>query len=69
MDLVNRALYETQQEYISYIHTLNTMLPGAARPTIPTYQHIQEMVLTFCVDRLSTLPATWCSLMDAPEDP
>ena len=45
------------------------MLPGAARPAAPTFQHIREMVLTFRADRLSTMPATWYSLINAPEDP
>ena len=69
MDLVNRALYETQQEHFSYIHALNSMPPGAARPSAPTHQHIRDMVLTFRAGRLSTMPLTWCSLMDAPKDP
>ena len=59
MDLVNRALCKTQQEHFSYIHALNAMLPAAARPAAPTYQHIQDMVLMFRANWLSTLPATW----------
>jgi len=62
MDLVNRVLYESQQEYFQYV----TALANGGRPPVPTFADIQSKVLTYRCESLSPLPASWYALVDAP---
>ena len=62
MDLVNRVLYEAQQDYFTWLDAAATDPAALA----PTYARIKNLVLSFRVNSLSTLPASWYTLFDAP---
>jgi len=62
MDLVNRVLYESQQDYFTWLDAAANN--PAAVP--PTHERIKNLVLSFRVNSLSTLPASWYTLFDAP---
>ena len=65
MDLVNRVLFEAQQEYFDYLNRL-ARSTAAARPGCPDFHLIQNKVETFRASSLSPLPVSWYSLVDAP---
>ena len=56
MELICRVLFEFQQDYFDYLTKVATGTTGGA---VPDFQHIVNKVLTFRVNVLSTLPATW----------
>ena len=60
MDLVNRILFEYQQDFFAYVICLSTN-PAA---TTPDFRDIESKVLTFRPGSLSTLPNTWYALFD-----
>ena len=62
MDLVNRVLCESQQDYFTWLDAAAN--DPAAVP--PTHERIKNLVLSFRVNSLSTLPASWHTLFDAP---
>ena len=62
MDLVCRVLYEAQQIYYLYARELGA---GNAPPP-PSFQDIENKVVTYRVTSLSPLPATWYNKIDAP---
>jgi hypothetical protein len=62
MDLINRVMYDMQQEYYMY---LNAKASGPA-PAVPTFRELINKVITFRADSLSPLPLSWYLLLDAP---
>ena len=65
MDLVNRVLYEAQQEYFMY---LNAKAIGQ-NPPVPTFDDIKNMVFSYRAQSLSPMPTSWYAMMDAPYRP
>ena len=63
MDLVNRVLFEAQQDYFQWA---TAVANGQTGVTIPTFGTIRQKVLSYRVDSLSPLPAGWYSMVDAP---
>ena len=63
MDLVNRILYEAQQEYFDYVTQISNGVHGLAAPT---FSAIKTKVLTYRVNSLCPLPASWYTLVDTP---
>ena len=61
MDLVNRVLYEVQQEYFEYVTKLSQ---GTAGLVAPDFAAIQTKVLTYRVNSLCPLPASWYTMVD-----
>jgi hypothetical protein len=62
MDLINRVLYEMQQEYFMYVNAK----ANGSNPPVPTFRDITNKVITFRADSLSPLPSSWYILLDAP---
>ena len=60
MDLVNRVLYEVQQEYFAYV----TALAENPAAMVPTFMEIESKVLTYRAESLSPLPASWYTLFE-----
>ena len=63
MDLVCRVLYEAQQECFAWV----TRKGNTNRGDVPTFGSIQDKVLTYRAESLSTLPAAWYSMIDGPQ--
>ena len=63
MDLVNRVLFEAQQDYFAYC----TERANGGAPAVPTFASIQSKVTTYRADSLSPLPSSWYALINAPE--
>ena len=61
MDMVNRVLYEAQQDYFAWVH--RRVIDGTAAP--PDFSHISDCVHTYRVNRLSGVPASWYTLLPA----
>jgi hypothetical protein len=65
MDLVNRVLYEIQQEYFHWANNA-----GHGRPAVvPDFSAVKNKVLTYRAESLSALPAHWYGLLEAPQRP
>ena len=65
MDLVNRVLFESQQEYFDYINRL-ARATAATMPACPDFRDIRNKVETYRVSSLSPLPSSWYTMVDAP---
>ena len=64
MDLVCRVLYEAQQDYFVYLAAL---APSPVGVVCPTFNHIENKVLTYRAGSLAPLPASWYAMLDAPK--
>ena len=62
MDLVCRVLCEAQQEHFACV----TERGNTGRGAVPTFGNIKNKVLTYRAESLSTLPAQWYTLFNAP---
>ena len=67
MDVVNRVLYEMQQDYFGWASETSRLAQGAALPTVPDFKRISSMVASFRADSLSSLPSSWYTLLDPPK--
>ena len=63
MDLVCRVLHEAQQECFAWVTVKGNMNRG----DVPTFGGVKAKVLTYRAESLSTLPAAWYTLVDAPK--
>ena len=61
MDIVNRVLCETQQEYYVWAGKAARINDPATRPDPPTFEHILDAVTSYRTERLAKLPASWYS--------
>ena len=65
MDVVNRVLYDIQQDYFKWATAV-----GHGRVVVaPTFTRVRDLVSTFRAESLSPLPAFWYTLMDPPPRP
>ena len=65
MDLVNRVLYEAQQEYFMYV---NSRAMGQD-PAVPTFTDIKNKVLSYRASSLSPMPTSWYTMIDSAYRP
>ena len=66
MELVNRVLFEFQQDYYAFLNELAT----ATTPTaveVPTFRRIQDAVTSHRASSLCMLPASWYSSLQGDE--
>ena len=65
MDIVNRILYEAQQEYFVYV----TDLAAGLAPRCPTFSSVIGAVRSFRFGSLSDYPSSWLVLLPAGSRP
>ena len=66
MDLVNRVLFEVQQDYFAWLSEVVGKDNPADRPDVPKFETIKKAVLTFRASGLSPMPSAWCSMIERP---
>ena len=67
MDVVNRVLCELQQDYFVWASEMSRLAPGAPPPAVPDFKRVNSLVSSFRADALSSLPSSWCTLLDPPK--
>ena len=65
IDMVNRVLYEAQQEYFMYLSATAI----GQNPAVPTFTDIKNKVLSYRANSLSPMPTSWYTLIEAPYNP
>jgi hypothetical protein len=68
MDMVNRVLFEAQQEYFHYVNQCARESTAARRPAAPTFLKIRTAVFTYRVSSLAMLPSHWYRLVSPVVD-
>ena len=66
LDLVNRVLFEVQQDYFAWLSAVVGKSTPADRPPAPKFEAIQNAVLTYRASSLSPLPSAWYSMIERP---
>ena len=68
MELVNRILFEVQQEYFVWCRGV-ARATAATRPTEPNFSGVINAVTTYRASSLALLPATWYALIEPEPTP
>ena len=63
IDLINRVLYEAQQDYFAWA---TARMGNGPAPQLPTFSHILKQVTSFRVEALSPLPSSWYLKLEVP---
>ena len=66
MELVNRVLFEFQQDYYAYLNDLCTAI-NPASIAVPDFRRIRDAVTSHRAASLCTLPASWYSNLQADD--
>ena len=67
MDVVNRVLCKLQQDYFAWASETSRLAPAAVAPAVPDFKRINSLVSSFRADALTSLPSSWCTLLDPPK--
>ena len=65
MDLVNRVLFEAQQDYFAWLQKTVRQDDRALRPAVPDFTRIQSAVHTYRASSLGQLPASWFGMIES----